>query len=62
MYASKKVAKEVIEQYKEQTYYFDGELSVGSMKQMLRIMKFGDAEVEVIIAALVLAGAKFTIE
>lgn len=61
-YASKKAAKEVIERYNEQTNYFNGELSAYDMKVGLRDMKFGEAEANVIIAALVLAGAKFTIE
>lgn len=62
MYASKKAAKEVIERYKELTNYFNGELSAASMKEMLRAMTFGEAETNVIMAALVLAGGKFTVE
>lgn len=61
-YATKKVAKEAIEQYKDQTGYFKGALNMADMKQMFRDMHFGEAETNVIMAALVLAGGKFTIE
>ena len=60
---TKSKAREVIESYKDLTGYFDGKISVWSMNQMLRYrMGFGDAETRVIIAALVLAGAKFSEE
>lgn len=61
-YATKKTAKEAIEQYKDQTGYFNGALNMTDMKQMFRDMHFGEAETNVIMAALVLAGGKFTIE
>lgn len=58
-YATKKAAKEAIEQYKDQTCYFNGELNMADMKRMFADMHFGKAETNVIMAALVLAGAKF---
>ena len=61
-YATKKVAKEAIEQYKDRTGYFDGSLNTADMVKMFRDMHFGEAETNVITAALVLAGAKFTVE
>lgn len=61
-YATKKAAKEAIEQYKDRTNFFNGELNMADMERMLRDMTFGKAETNVILAALVLAGAKFTIE
>lgn len=47
-------AKEAIEQYKD--------LNMADMERILRDMPFGKAETNVILAALVLAGAKFTVE
>lgn len=64
-YMTKKAAKEIldIEKADPQTAYFDGELSASDMKDMLRNrMNFGRAETNVILAALVLAGAKFRID
>ena len=61
-YATKKAAKEILDKYKNQTRYFDGELKMEYMKEMLKYMYFGEAEANVIIAALVLAGFKFRIE
>lgn len=58
-YATKKAAKEAIEQYKDLTGFFSGDLNMADMKRMLRDMHFGEAETNVIMAALVLAGAKF---
>lgn len=63
-YATKKSAKEVIEKEKERkmTAYFDGEISMSEMHYMLRNrMQFGEAETNVILASMVLAGAKFKI-
>ena len=62
-YATKKNAKEILDLIKEQdsTNYFNGRFSVKEMHDMLRDrMHFGGAETNAIIAALVLAGAKFT--
>ena len=57
---TKKAAKESIEAYKDMTSYFDKSMSQEDMYNMLRYrMQFGEAETRVIIAALVLAGAKF---
>ena len=63
-YATKKNAKDIIDWAKEtgQTAYFDGELSMSSMKEMFRNYGFGMAETNVIMASLVLAGAKFKSE
>lgn len=58
---TKKAAKESIECYKDLTAFFDGSVKQGDMFDMLRYrMRFGEAETRVIIAALVLAGAKFS--
>lgn len=57
---TKKAAKESIEAYKDMTSYFDNSMSQEDMYNMLRYrMQFGEAETRIIIAALVLAGAKF---
>lgn len=64
-YATKKSAKEIIEMEKEyeNTNYFNGSLSMAYMKDMFINGKgFGVHETNVIIAALVLAGGKFTVE
>lgn len=59
---TKKAAKESIEAYKDMTSYFDNSMSQEDMYNMLRYrMQFGEAETRIIIAALVLAGAKFTL-
>lgn len=57
---TKEVAKETIEAYKDLTAYFDESMSQEDMYNMLAFrMRFGEAETRVIIASLVLAGAKF---
>lgn len=57
---SYKAAKETINTYKNMTSYFDESLSCTDMYNMLRFqMRFGEAETQVIIAALILSGAKF---
>ena len=62
MNMTKKAAREEIERSKNNTGYFDGSVTAARMKDMLRNeMHFGEAETNVIIAALVLAGAKFVI-
>lgn len=64
-YATKKNAKETLDLIKEQdsTNYFNGHVSMNEMHDMLRNrMRFGNAETNAIIAALVLAGAKFKID
>lgn len=63
MNMTKKTAREEIERSKDNTGYFDGSVTAAYMKDMLRNrMRFGEAETNVIIAALVLAGAKFAVE
>ena len=57
---TKKKAKESIEAYKDMTSFFDGSMTQEDMYNMLRYrMRFGEVETITIIAALVLAGAKF---
>lgn len=57
---TKKKAKESIEAYKDMTAFFDESMTQEDMYNMLRYrMRFGEAETITIIAALVLAGAKF---
>lgn len=61
-YMTKKAAREEIERRKDQTNYFNGTLKASRIKEMLREqMRFGESETNVILAALVLAGAKFEI-
>ena len=64
-YATKKAAKEIIENEKiaHETNYFAGNLRMKDMKQMLIYqMRFGEAETNFILAAMVNAGAKFIVE
>lgn len=57
---TKKTAREQVEMYKDMTAYFDESMSEEEMYEMLRYrMSFGESETKVIIAALVIAGAKF---
>ena len=57
---TKKSAKEIIDNSKENTAFFDNTISIDDMYEMLRYrMRFGEAETNVIIASLVIAGAKF---
>ena len=57
---TKKTAREQVETYKDMTSYFDESMSEEEMHEMLRYrMGFGESETKVIIAALVIAGAKF---
>lgn len=61
-YATKTAARDELEKNKSMTGYFDGSLNMTDMKEMLRHrMGFGEAETNTIMAALVLAGAKFKI-
>ena len=60
---TKESAKYEIEMYKNSTAYFDGDVSADEMYTMLRFhMGFGEAEAHVIIAALILSGAKFELK
>lgn len=57
---TKKAAKEIIEQFKEDTNYFNGVLNAQDMLEMFKYRYgFGEAESNVIVAALTIAGAKF---
>lgn len=57
---TKAKARETVAAYADRTAYYDGSISQESMYEMLRYqMRFGEAETRVIIAALVLSGAKF---
>lgn len=57
---TKKAAKESIEAYKDMTSYFDESMTQEDIYRLFRYrMQFGEAETRVIIAALVLSGAKF---
>lgn len=57
---TKKAAKELIEKYKEDTNYFNGVLNAQDVWEMFRYRYgFGEAESNVIMAALTIAGAKF---
>ena len=60
---TKKDAKETIAAYADRTSYVDESMTQADMYNMLRYrMAFGEAEARCIIAALVLAGAKFSKE
>lgn len=57
---TKKEYKELLNEWKDETNYFNGTISTSEMFNMLRNrMGFGHAETCTIMAALVLAGAKF---
>ena len=57
---TKKHARECVEAYAYLTGWFDESMTQREMFEMLRYrMQFGEAESRVIIAALVMAGAKF---
>lgn len=50
----------IIEEYKDDTQYFNEEMTFDQMYNMLRLrFEFGEAETRVIIASLIKAGAKF---
>lgn len=51
---------EIIEEYKDNTMYFNEQMTFEQMYNMLRIqMEFGEAETKVIMASLIKNGAKF---
>lgn len=53
--------RKIIKENKDKTIWFDEQISMDSMFNMLRYeMKFGAAEATIIIAALILAGARFS--
>lgn len=50
----------IIEEYKNDTMYFNEQMTFDQMYNMLRFrMEFGEAEAKVIIASLIKNGAKF---
>lgn len=51
------MAQEALEKYKDNTGYFDGSIDGAGLKRILRESGFGEAESNVIVASLVLAGA-----
>ncbi len=60
---TKTKAKETVEAYKDNTCFYDGSMAQEEMYNMLRYrMRFGEAETRVIIASLVISGAKFQAE
>lgn len=57
---TKTYAKEILNLWKDQTNYFNSTLTEEQFENMLIYqMRFGQAEAATILAALVLAGAKF---
>lgn len=59
-YWTKKHCDEVIEENKDWTNYFKGNLYFEDMYEMFRYqLNFGEAETAVILASLMKAGAKF---
>ena len=51
---------DIIKQYKDDTMYFNGEMSFDEVYNMFRLhYGFYEAETKVIIASLIKAGAKF---
>lgn len=60
---TKAKAKETVEIYKDNTCFYDESITQEEMYEMLRYrMRFGEAETRVIIASLVISGAKFKAE
>lgn len=54
---------QIIKENKDNTAYFDREITQDEMWSMLRYrMGFGEAETGVIVAALIKAGARFKME
>lgn len=51
------MAREALERYKDKTGYFDGSVGGAELKEILLNHRFGEAESNVIVASLVLAGA-----
>lgn len=55
-----KLAKDIIKRHANDTCYFDGTITTAEMYEMFRDrFGFGNAEAQVIIAALTLAGAQW---
>jgi len=49
----------IINDWKEHTNYFDGIISIDGMIEMFTNMRFGEGEIQVIMASLMACGAKF---
>lgn len=57
---SKEQCNKIIEEYKDNTMYFNEQMTFKQMYNMLRLqMEFGEAETKVIMASLIKSGAKF---
>ena len=51
--------QQIISDWKDHTNYFNGILSVDEMIEMFTNMRFGEPETQVIMASLMVCGAKF---
>lgn len=51
--------QQIIADWMGHTNYFDGILSIDEMVEMFTSMRFGNAEIQVIMASLMACGAKF---
>lgn len=51
--------QQIINDWKVYTNYFDGIISIDEMVEMFTNMRFGTAEIQVIMASLMACGAKF---
>lgn len=51
--------QKIINDWKVYTNYFDGIISIDEMIEMFTNMRFGTAEIQVIMASLMACGAKF---
>lgn len=51
--------QQIIDDWMGHTNYFDGILSIDEMVEMFTNMRFGNAEIQVIMASLMACGAKF---
>lgn len=49
----------IIDDWRGNTNYFDEILTIDEMMVMFRNMRFGEAEIQVIMASLMACGAKF---
>ena len=51
--------RKIIDDWKGNTNYFDGIISIDGMVEMFTNMRFGEGEIQVIMASLMACGAKF---
>lgn len=51
--------QKIIDDWKGNTNYFDGIISIDGMVEMFTNMRFGEGEIQVIMASLMACGAKF---